>query len=36
LAFALEHEQYVVEVPEETRVRAQRALVKMLEMSPGP
>ncbi len=36
LAFALEHEQHVVEVSEETRVRAERALVKMLEMSPGP
>jgi quinolinate synthase len=35
LAFALEHEQYVVEVPEETRVRAERALIRMLEMSPG-
>ncbi len=35
LAFALEHEQHVIEVPEETRVRAERALTKMLQMSPG-
>ena len=35
LAFALEHEQHVIEVPEKTRVRAERALVRMLEMSAG-
>ncbi len=36
LAYALEHEQYVVSVPEKTRVCAERALTRMLEMSPGP